>query len=91
MNLWVVLEAIVLGQLVVALLIAYSLRSVTTTPLGRKLMGVALVFVAQSVMAVAIYQKWSGMGYGVDISGPLLGVSSLSLVGLLLLYVIVRS
>ncbi len=91
MNLWIVLEAIVFGQLVVALLIAYSLRNVTTTPLGRKLMGVAFVFLAQSVMAIVIYQKWSSMGYGVDVSGPLLGVSSLSLVGLLLLYIIVKS
>jgi len=91
MNLWMVLEAIVIGQLVVALLIAYSLRSVKTTPLGKKLMSVATIFLAQSIIAIVIYQKWSKMGYGVDISGPLLGVSSLSLLGLLLLYAIIKS
>ncbi|WP_297501275.1 hypothetical protein [Thermococcus sp.] len=87
---WQVNILIVLIELALALLLLRNYLGMKDTRLGKRLFGIALVFVAQSVLAIAFYIHWAEMGYGKAVAGPLLLLSLSGLLGVGLLYSISR-
>ncbi|WP_297068731.1 hypothetical protein [Thermococcus sp.] len=87
---WQVNILIVLIELALALLLLRNYLGLKETRLGKKLFGVSLVFVGQSVLAIVFYVHWAEMGYGKAVAGPLLLLSLSGLIGVGLLYSVSR-
>ena len=87
---WQINILIVLIELSLALLLLKNYMGMKDTKLGKRLFGLSLVFVAQSVLAIVFYIHWAGMGLGKTVAGPLLLLSLSGLLGVGLLYWISR-
>jgi len=87
---WIVNILIVLTEFALALMLLKNYYSLRNTGVGRKLFGVSLVFLFQSVLAIVFYLHWAGMGLGKSVAGPLLLLSLSGLIGVGLLYSISR-
>ncbi len=87
---WQVNILIVLIELALALLLLRNYLGLKETRLGKKLFGVSLVFVGQSVLAIVFYVHWAEMGYGKAVAMPLLLLSLSGLIGVGLLYSVSR-
>ena len=88
---WYILSMLAIGEVVIAswlLLLVWRARRIG--PIGRRLAGIAAVFVLQAIVSLWAYVKWMNAGYGKDVSGPLLLYHFLIVVGLALLFDIVR-
>ncbi len=87
---WQINILIVLIELSLALLLLKNYIGMKNTRLGKRLFALSLVFVAQSVLAIAFYIHWAGMGLGKAVAEPLLLLSLSGLLGVGLLYWISR-
>ncbi|WP_297091666.1 hypothetical protein [Thermococcus sp.] len=87
---WQINLLIVLTELILALMLLRNYLEMKDTKLGKKLFGVSLVFVIQSLLAIVFYVRWAGMGMGKEVAGPLLLLSLSGLFGVSLLYSISR-
>lgn len=70
------------------LLIVWKTRRIG--PIGTRLVGIAVVFVLQTLVSLWAYTSWMREGYGKDVAGPLLIYHLLILAGLALLVDITR-
>jgi hypothetical protein len=77
-------------QLVIAALLAVNYRRLSHTPIGKAMLALAALFLAQGLLATASYTMWAHRGYGPEIALPLAAISVMSLAGLLILYTISR-
>ncbi|WP_461864388.1 hypothetical protein [Thermococcus sp.] len=87
---WQINILIVLIELSLALLLLKNYIGMKNTRLGKRLFALSLVFVAQSVLAIAFYIHWARMGLGKAVAEPLLLLSLSGLLGVGLLYWISR-
>ncbi|ASI98589.1 hypothetical protein A3L02_02900 [Thermococcus celer Vu 13 = JCM 8558] len=87
---WIGNIFIVLIELALALMLLRNYHPLRRTGIGKRLFGVALVFVFQSILAIVFYVHWAEMGFGKSVAGPLLVLSLSGLVGVGLLYSISR-
>lgn len=87
---WKVNIFIVLIELVLALMLLRNYLGMKNTKLGKRLFGVSIVFIVQSLLAIAFYIHWASMGFGKEVAGPLLLLSLSGLFGVSLLYSVSR-
>ncbi|MCE4610597.1 MAG: hypothetical protein F7B17_01335 [Desulfurococcales archaeon] len=78
------------AQLAIALLLIYNYLRIGRTPLGKYMLVLAGLFLAQSALALTSYTYWYFRGYGVEVAAPLAMITLASLAGLTILYFISR-
>ncbi len=90
-SFWTILIALsIVEAVVVAWILLISWKASRLGPVGRRLLLIAIVFLAQSLTSLWAYTSWMREGYGRDVAGPLLGLHLLILVGVATLADIVR-
>ncbi|MCE4599278.1 MAG: hypothetical protein F7C81_03670 [Desulfurococcales archaeon] len=89
-QLWLVALVLTVVQVVIAVMLALNYRSIKHTPIGKRLIMLAMLFLAQAFIAMTSYYTWASEGYGYDIAAPLTLITTASLVGLIILYDISR-
>lgn len=91
MSYWSILYGLtIIEAVLVAWLLAMVWGARKVGPVGARLAGIALVFIAQTGLSLWAYIEWRAMGYGRDVAGPLLVEHLLILTGIALLVDIVR-
>ncbi|MCE4601541.1 MAG: hypothetical protein F7C38_08340 [Desulfurococcales archaeon] len=87
---WDLLIILVIIQIVIVAGIIYLVFRLVKFPIGIRLTLISLLFMIQGILGILIYNNWKNQGYGPEISKPLIALQSTIILGLLLLYDIVR-
>ncbi len=87
---WVINLILVLLESVFLILTLRNYVQLKEAPVGRIMVVISGIFLAQSLILALSYVKWSYMGIGKVVAIPLLLVSSLGLIGSFLLYMLSR-
>lgn len=90
MKPWDILITLAIAEAIIAAVILAITLRLTRTPLSNRLTILSTVFLLQSILSATYYYKWEATGYGADISLPLLGLQTLILAGLVVLYDTIR-
>lgn len=90
MNYWDILLAITGLTFIIASLFLYLVLYIRRTPTGVRLALIAGLFLLESILGLAVYNRWKEAGYGPDISVPLIGIQLATFAGLVVLLDIVR-
>ncbi|GGP21717.1 hypothetical protein GCM10007981_14660 [Thermocladium modestius] len=85
---WLVDIALVIGDVVLAGLIARNYYSIGFTKIGKLLLYLSIIFLVQGIAMLIAYSKWAMMGYDETIALPSLVITASSLIGMAFLYYI---
>ncbi len=83
---WIVDMLLVAVEAVFLVFTFRNYSSLGRTPIGRLLVMVSAIFLAQSVLMFAFFLLWAEAGYTVAVAGPLLIISGLGMLGSAILY-----
>ena len=92
-HVWLINIGIVVISLIIAGLIAYELittRSLMKSKLTSVLLGLGIILVAQELMLLTSFMMWASQNGGPMYAYPSMGIAILSLIGLILLYLVVK-
>jgi len=91
-HIWIVSIGIVIVSLILALLVSYELvstRSAVRSKLTAVLLGLGIILVIQQILLLGSFMMWSSDSNPIYVY-PSLGIAILSLIGLIMIYIIVK-
>ncbi len=90
MSYWEILIGLSVVELILAGILFILVYRIASRPIGARLALLSMVFIVQNIASAMIYNRWRELGYGPDISKPLLIIQSMIVIGTLILIDITR-
>ncbi len=87
---WDILIGLAVVEVALAFILLIHVYKIASRPVGARLTLLALVFIVQNIAGSIIYIQWKSMGYGPEISKPLLVIQLSIIAGTLILVDITR-
>lgn len=87
---WDILIGLTAAELLLAVALLSMIARLARRPIGARLVLLSLIFVAQSILGLLIYNHWRNMGYGPEISIPLIALQLTVVAGTIVLIDITR-
>ncbi len=87
---WDILNVLIVIEAILAFILFFYVVKLARKPIGFRLVLLSIIFIIQSILGVAIYNYWRGLGYGAEIALPLIILQSTILAGLIVLVDITR-
>ncbi len=87
---WAMLELVAFLQLLLSAFLTAIVVKYARGPVGARLAVLSILLFLEALLGLLIYRRWEELGYGPDISGPLLVIQTVSLAGTIIILDIVR-
>ncbi len=82
---WDILIGLAALELILASILFIMVLKIASKPVGARLVLLASIFIVQTIAGIIIYDRWRNMGYGPEISQPLLLIQSMIILGTIVL------